>query len=311
MTSQMVTPPAVTVRVPAKVNLELLVGPLREDGFHTLSTVYQAVGIFDEVTVEPADAPALSVAGRTAAGVPSDESNLAARAAVALAEHAGVEAPVRIRIRKDIPVSGGMAGGSADAAGTLLACDQLWGLGLGQDELAGVAADLGSDVPFLLHGGTAIGSGRGELLVPVLARGRFHWVFVLADEGLSTPEVYAECDRLRVHPPAEEPTPSPALVSALRSGDAHGLAPVLTNDLQDAAVSLRPDLGEVLEAGMAFGALGGIVSGSGPTVAFLTESSESAIDLAVSLTASGVAKDVRRATGPVHGAQVMAGPRLV
>ncbi len=308
MASAMLTPPAVTVRVPAKVNLELLVGPARADGYHALSTVYQAVGIFDEVTVEAAPAPGMTLSGRSAERVPSGEDNLAARAACDLADHAGLEESVHITIRKDIPLAGGMAGGSADAAASLLACDQLWGLGLNQAELAEVAAGLGSDVPFLLAGGTAIGSGRGELLAPVLTRGTFHWVFVLSEAGLSTPEVYAECDRLRGEAPAEDPTPTPELVSALRSGDPRELAPLLANDLQPAALSLMPPLADVLEAGSAFGALGGVVSGSGPTVAFLTEGTEAALDLAVSLTASGVAHDVRRAVGPVHGAQVMAGP---
>lgn len=309
MSSAMVSSPAVTVRVPAKVNLELLVGPLRDDGYHALSTVYQAVSLFDDVTVEHAERPEVAVTGRAADGVPQDSTNLALRAATVLARRAGADHSVRVSIRKDIPVAGGMAGGSADAAAALVACDQLWGLSTPKEELEEIAGELGSDVPFLLHGGTAIGSGRGELLAPVLARGTFHWVFVLSDEGLSTPEVYAECDRLRGSMPVDDPAPSPALVSALRTGDAHALASVLSNDLQDAAISLRPDLEEVLEEGMRFGALGGIVSGSGPTVALLADSTESAIDLAVSLTASGVAQDVRRATGPVHGAQVLAGPR--
>lgn len=311
MTSAMLTPPSVTVRVPAKVNLELLVGPLRDDGYHMLSTIYQAVGLFDDVTVGYADEPGVSVLGRTADGVPTDSTNLAARAAALLADRSGIEDPVHISIRKDIPVSGGMAGGSADAAAALVACDQLWGLGTSKEDIEDIASELGSDVPFLLHGGTAIGSGRGELLAPALGRGTFHWVFVLSDDGLSTPQVYAECDRLRGDAPVDDPAPSPALMSALRTGDAQALASVLANDLQDAAVALRPALGDVLEAGMSFGALGGIVSGSGPTVAFLTDSTESAIDLAVSLTASGVANDVRRATGPVHGAQVLTGPRPV
>lgn len=304
MTAAPLVPGPVTVRVPAKVNLELLVGPLRDDGFHTLATVYQAVGLYDDVTVAAADDWGVSVSGALADGVPTDASNLALRAARVLADrHAG--APAHVSIRKGIPVAGGMAGGSADAAATLVALDHLWDLGLDRDELEEVATELGSDVPFLVAGGTAMGSGRGELLAPVLARGTYHWVFALADGGLSTPEVYAECDRLRAGTSVPEPVATPALMAALRTGDPHELAPQLTNDLQPAAISLRPDLGATLEAGMEYGALGGIVSGSGPTLAFLVESNEAGIDLAVALTASGAVRDVRRASGPVPGAHVI------
>jgi 4-diphosphocytidyl-2-C-methyl-D-erythritol kinase len=309
MTSAALPPASVTVRVPAKVNLELLVGPPREDGYHPLSTVYHAVGLFDEVTVSVAPRWRLTVTGPRSMGVPTDESNLALRAARQLAEAAGVEDPVHVAIRKDIPVAGGMAGGSADAAAALVACDALWGLAMTRPELEGLAAALGSDVPFLLSGGTAMGSGRGEVLAPVLARGKFHWVLALSEGGLSTPAVYAECDRLRGRAPVADPVPTPEMMTALRSGDPRALAAALQNDLQAAAISLLPALGDVLEAGMEFGALGGIVSGSGPTVAFLAESHEAALDLAVSLTASGAVQDVRRATGPAHGAHVVGGPR--
>jgi 4-diphosphocytidyl-2-C-methyl-D-erythritol kinase len=202
-----------------------------------------------------------------------------------------------------------MAGGSADAAAALVACDALWGLSLSRARLEELAAELGSDVPFLLGGGTSMGSGRGEILAPVLARGTYHWVFALSEGGLSTPQVYAECDRLRAGREVPEPSPSPKMMQALRSGDARALGAALTNDLQAAAISLMPALGDVLDAGLEFGALGGIVSGSGPTVAFLAEDHESALDLAVSLTASGAVQDVRRAIGPAHGAHVVGAPR--
>ena len=210
MTSATVPSTSATVRVPAKVNLELLVGPRREDGFHALSTVYHAVSLFDEVTVSYADEWGLEVAGPRAEGVPTDGSNLAARAAqLPRPARAGVDEPVHIRIRKDIPVAGGMAGGSADAAAALVACDHLWGLGMTREELEELAAELGSDVPFLLAGGTAMGSGRGEVLAPVLARGTYHWVFALSEGGLSTPAVYAECDRLRGRPGRARARPDP------------------------------------------------------------------------------------------------------
>lgn len=304
MTSAPLVPGPVTVRVPAKVNLELLVGPLREDGYHSLSTVFQAVSLHDDVTVSVADEWGVSVSGPLATGVPLGDDNIALRAARLLQRSREVD-PVHVRIRKGIPVAGGMAGGSADAAATLVALDHLWELGLDRDELEEAAAELGSDVPFLVSGGTAMGSGRGELLAPVLARGTYHWVFALGEEGLSTPAVYAECDRLRGTTEVPDPAPNPALMAALRTGDPHELAPQLANDLQEAAVSLRPSIGDVLASGMEYGALGGIVSGSGPTVAFLVEDNEAGIDLAVALTASGVVRDVRRATGPVHGAHVI------
>lgn len=304
MTSAPLVPAPVTVRVPAKVNLELLVGPRRPDGYHALSTVFQAVSLYDDVTVAVAPQWGVSVTGPLADGVPEDGDNLAMRAARLVETHFDVE-PVHIAIRKGIPVAGGMAGGSADAAATLVALDHLWDLDLDREELEELGSELGSDVPFLIAGGTAMGSGRGELLAPVLARGTYHWVFALAEGGLSTPAVYAECDRLRGSEQVPDPVANPALMSALRSGDPHELAPQLANDLQEASLSLRPDLAEVLSAGMEYGALGGIVSGSGPTTAFLVENNEAGIDLAVALTASGVVRDVRRASGPVHGAHVI------
>jgi 4-diphosphocytidyl-2-C-methyl-D-erythritol kinase len=310
MTSAPLPPPSsVTARVPAKVNLELVVGPPRHDGYHPLATVFHAVALYDEVTVAPSEAWEVTVVGPQSLGVPTDGSNLALRAARTLAEAAGLDEQVQITIHKDIPVAGGMAGGSADAAATLVACDALWGLSLPRAELERLAADLGSDVPFLIGGGTAMGSGRGESLAPVLARGTYHWVFALSENGLSTAEVYAECDRLRRGRPVPDPVPSPEMMTALRSGDPRALAAALHNDLQAAALSMRPALGDVLDAGLEFGALGGIVSGSGPTVAFLAENNEAALDLAVSLTASGAVQDVRRATGPAHGAHLLAGAR--
>ena len=227
---------------------------------------------------------------------------------VARARVTGIDTAVHITIRKGIPVAGGMAGGSADAAAALVACDRLWELGMAREELEEIGADLGSDVPFLVAGGTAIGSGRGERLAPVLARGTFHWVFALAEGGLSTPTVFAEIDRLRAGRDIPEPSPTPELMGALRSGDPTQLALHLRNDLQEAAIALRPGLQEVIDDGLEFGALAGIVSGSGPTVAFLARDHETALDLAVALTASGAVRDVRRAHGPVHGAHVIPGP---
>jgi 4-diphosphocytidyl-2-C-methyl-D-erythritol kinase len=302
----------VMARVPAKVNLELMVGPLRADGFHHLATVFQAIGLHDDITVEPADDWGITVNGPYADLVPADGTNLALRAALLLADRAGLDVPVHITIDKDIPVAAGMAGGSADAAGALLACDALWGLWSSRSALEDLAAELGSDVPFALLGGTAMGSGRGDQLAPVLGRGHYSWVLALSDIGLSTPQVYAECDRLRASRRVPEPAPSAAMMTALRSGDAAFLGRALSNDLQPAALSLQPRLEEVLRTGLDNGALGGIVSGSGPTVAFLVSDTESSLDLAVALTASGAAPAVKRAVGPVRGAHLItaaSGPR--
>ena len=312
MSSAAPSPQSVTARAPAKVNLELMVGPLGPDGFHHLATVFQAVGLHDDVTVEPADDWGITINGPYADLVPADGTNLALRAARLLADTAGIEVPVHITIDKDIPVAAGMAGGSADAAGALLACDALWGVWTPRTALEDLAAELGSDVPFALLGGTAMGSGRGDQLAPVLGRGRYSWVLALSDVGLSTPDVYAECDRLRSKLRVPEPTPSASMMTALRSGDAASLGRALSNDLQPAALSLQPRLEEVLRAGMDNGALGGIVSGSGPTVAFLVLDTEGSLDLAVALTALGVAPSVKRAVGPVRGAHILtaaSGPR--
>ena len=294
-----------TVRAPAKVNLELRVGAPRADGYHELATVFHAVALFDEVQALPADDVTLTVEGSQAELVPLDGTNLALRAAVLLADRVGVDDGVHLHVRKGIPVAGGMAGGSADAAAALVACDALWRTGLSRDDLHVLAAELGSDVPFALLGGTAIGTGRGESLTPALARGEYHWVVALADHGLPTPEVYREIDRLRAADDVPEPEISDALMQALRAGDAPALGEALANDLQPAAFSLHPALERTLAVGYQAGALGGVVSGSGPSVVFLAAGPEHALDVAVALTASGVAAGVRRTTGPVAGARIV------
>lgn len=300
----------VTVRVPAKVNLELAVGGPRADGFHELATVFHAVSLFDEVTATGSETVEVSVDGPQAGLVPLDGNNLAVRAALLLARRCGIDDGVHLHIRKGIPVAGGMAGGSADAAAALLACDVLWHTGLSRDELRELAAELGSDVPFGLLGGTAIGTGRGERLTPALARGSFHWVVALSSGQLSTPAVYREIDRLRAGRAVPEPRVSDRVMQALRAGDAHALGDALSNDLQPAALSLDPQLERTLAVGLEAGALGGLVSGSGPTVVFLVEGPEQALDLSVALTATGVADDVRRAHGPVPGARVVDSPTV-
>jgi 4-diphosphocytidyl-2-C-methyl-D-erythritol kinase len=305
---------SVTVRVPAKVNVQLGVGGLRTDGFHGLANVFLAVGLHDEVTAAPAargTGVRITVSGPDASQVPLDESNLAARAARLLAERHGLEPDVHLHIAKDIPVAGGMAGGSADAAGALLACDALWGTNSSREELLALGAELGSDVPFALVGGAALGRGRGELLTPLEVGGTFHWVFAVADGGLSTPAVYRECDRLReaagtgaTVDSVPDPEPSAGLLDALRRGDTLALAASVSNDLQAAAVSLRPALTDALRTGTAAGALASLVSGSGPTCAFLTRDAESASAVAEALNASGHCRVARPTTAPAPGAGV-------
>ncbi|WP_340560823.1 4-(cytidine 5'-diphospho)-2-C-methyl-D-erythritol kinase [Streptomyces sp. GSL17-111] len=296
---------SVTVRVPAKVNAQLAVGPPRADGFHDLATVFLAVGLHDEVTATPADALRITCSGPDAAQVPLDASNLAARAARLLADRHGRAPDVHLHIAKDIPVAGGMAGGSADAAGALLACDALWGTRTPHSELLELCAELGSDVPFSLLGGAALGQGRGERLTPLDVGGTFHWVFAVADGGLSTPAVYRAFDGLAAGRAVPPPEPSAALIDALRTGDVHALAAHLGNDLQPAALSLRPSLADTLAAGTAAGALAALVSGSGPTCAFLAADASSAAKVAEALATSGTCRTTRLAPSPVPGATLL------
>lgn len=298
---------SVTVRAAAKINLHLGVGRAREDGFHPLDTVYQAIGIHDDLTLSVADG--LSLTTHVAdhidpAAVPGGPDNIVLRAARLLAEHAGREATGAFEVRKDIPVAGGMAGGSADAAAALVACDRLWDLRTSDDDLLALAARLGSDIPFSLVGGTARGVGRGELVTPVEDPASWWWVAVPSTEGLSTPAVYRHFDAL--HPDAPEaPASAEPLLAALATGEPLRLARALHNDLQEPAIDLRPELGDLIARGEAEGALRGLVSGSGPTVVFLCDSADGARETAVGLAGAGHGV-VLTATGPVAGAHVLA-----
>ena len=299
---------SVTVRVPAKVNLQLSVGPRESDGYHQLVTVFQAISIFDDVTIrigEQGSGVNLTVSGDQIHGVPTDSSNLVVKAVELIAEKFELDIDVSIDIKKSIPVAGGMAGGSADAAAAIVAIDELYSIEMTREEMHSIASKLGSDVPFLLSGGTAIGQGRGDQLTAALSRGTYHWVLALSSVGLSTPAVYGECDRLRQGLDISEPQISDALMQALLSADPSAVGKLLINDLQPAACSLRPALRLILDVGQEYGALGAIVSGSGPTVAFLVSDEEHGLDLAVALSASGVVGSVTRAYGPVHGAKVI------
>ncbi len=268
---------AVTVSVPAKLNVGLAVGSRRPDGYHHIDTIFSSLDLYDTVRAEPADMLSLTIAGPQAASVPDDAGNLAWRAAALLAERSGRRPAVALRIDKRIPVAAGLAGGSADAAGALLACDQLWQLTTPPARLRELAAELGSDVGFALTGGLARGGGRGEQLAE-LAGPALHWVLAAATGELSTPAVYAEFDRQR--PAADGPRLPDGLVEAVRAGEPDAVAPLLHNDLQPAALALAPYLAQTLADGLAAGALAGLVSGSGPTCAFLATDAGHARELA-------------------------------
>jgi 4-diphosphocytidyl-2-C-methyl-D-erythritol kinase len=300
----------VHTRAPGKVNVFLKVGAVMDDGYHDVATAYQAVSLYEDVRAYPADDFSVEFTGSIdTSGLTTNGSNLAIKAARTLARRAGYRGGVHLEIEKNVPIAGGMGGGSADAAATLLACDTLWGTEATKDELLAIAAKLGADVPFSFTGGTAIGTGRGDQLSSALAKGQFHWVFAIADFGMSTPGVYKELDRHRdrhaqdIFPASHQPTVDTNVLQALRAGDATMLAESLHNDLQAPALHLAPGLGRVLELGEENGALAGIISGSGPTVAFLVADSDSALELQVALSASRL--NAVRATGPVHGARII------
>ncbi|QSB05512.1 4-(cytidine 5'-diphospho)-2-C-methyl-D-erythritol kinase [Natronoglycomyces albus] len=304
----------VRVTVPAKINLHLGVGDLRADGFHDLTTVYQAISLYDTVTVSTSDRSGLriTVTGEGADQVPTDERNLALKAAKLLGIYGHISPAAVIHLDKRIPVAGGLAGGSADAAATLVACAQLWNLRLSDIELEKLAAGLGSDVPFCLRGGIALGTGRGEELNHDLkAAATYHWVVATSQAHISTPECYREVDRLRANDIGRYSYHVQPLLKALEAGlPAEEIAPLLVNDMEAAAVSLRPELSSLMHAGLDAGALAAHVSGSGPTVLFLARDEAHARSLAKSPKLRASAKALHVAHGPVAGpAEQLTGSR--
>ena len=308
----------VRVKAPGKVNVSLEVGPLRPDGYHSVASVYLAVSLYEEVAATSTEAPGITVSlsrastvDLDAADIPLDGNNLAYKAAAIMADVSERPTGVHLEITKRVPVAGGMGGGSADAAATLLACDALWNSGLSREELAHLAAELGADVPFSLLGGTAVGLGVGDELSPALAKAQTHWVLVTADYGLPTPEVYRTLDRLRDAGGirAAEPTGvDPKILTALRGGDAEALGRVLVNDLQRASIELAPALRDTLGIGESHGAIAGIVSGSGPTVALLADDPVAAEGLAADLRHYGLT--ALAVHGPVPGARIISDTHL-
>jgi len=297
----------VTVRTPAKINLGLSVGAPAPDGWHPVATIYQAVSLYDEVKARPADDGdfTITVTGEGQDVVPLGDDNLAVKAARLLAKEAEIDSGVALSIHKTIAVAGGLAGGSTDAAGALVACDALWGTNATRDDLWRLADELGADVPFCLTGGIAVGTGRGENISPVLARGSYEWVLAYAEGGLPTPDVYAELDKIRGDDEVAEPAVPDDLMTALRSGDPYAVGPALHNDLEPAALRLRPALRRTMSLGEEYGALGTLISGSGPTCLFLASDEDHAVDIAVALSSSGMCRSVQRASGPVPGARLI------
>lgn len=297
---------SVTLKVPAKINLQLSVGPLKSDGYHELATVFQAVSLYDEVKISKAASGSgitLKISG--AKDLPTDSTNLAWKAAEIMANRFGCGTDLEIQIKKEIPVAGGMAGGSANAAAVLIGMDALFDLKIARSELMTIGATLGADVPFAIMGNVAIGRGHGDQLNSVLSRGNYLWVLAFSNQGLSTPAVYKECDRLRAGMNIANPTINDSLLQALASGDAKLLGKSLVNDLQAAACSLKPSLRLILDVGNEYGALGSIVSGSGPTVAFLVSDQDHALDLTVALSGSGVVSNAISVNAPVSGAKII------
>jgi 4-diphosphocytidyl-2-C-methyl-D-erythritol kinase len=298
----------VHVRAPGKLNLFFEVGDAGDDGYHEVASLYQAVSLYEDVWATRGDGFTIAVSGDVdVSTVPLDGRNLAVRAAQLVTRAVGWDGGIHLDIHKGVPVAGGMGGGSADAAAALVAVNELIGAGLSSAELQELGAELGADVPFALLGGTAVGTGRGDELAPALARGRFDWVLVRSDGGLSTPDVYRELDRLRaeadITPDRAMPSVDPAVLRALRSGDAADLGAAIRNDLELAAVTLMPSLSGVLAAGIREGALGALVSGSGPTVALLAQGDAAGRSLATRLEDAGL--HAVHAHGPVPGARLV------
>lgn len=315
----------VTAVAPGKVNVSLRVGPAREDGYHEVATLYLAVSLHEEVTAVPRgdSTVTVSISERSAftdvqhrdaesgelvaAAIPVDERNLAHQAATVLRDRLGLSTGVDLIITKNVPVAGGMGGGSADAAATLVACSALWEAGLSKEQLAEIGAELGADVPFAILGGAAVGQGVGDELSPLLARGELHLVVVPSNTGLATPEIYRKLDAMREEQGvrAEEPELDPDLVRAVCAADAELVATLMANDLQAPAVASLPSLEEMMDAGLVEGALQGIVSGSGPTVVFLARDAESAGHLATGLQERTDVWAIP-VTGPAPGARLLA-----
>ncbi len=281
--------PTVAAKAPAKINLILRVGSPDNSGYHPLVTVFQAVDIWDEVAVSPADSDHLEIEGSVAlSGVPTDQTNIVWRAVEALSAVKGNREPLAIRITKTIPVAGGMAGGSADAAATLVALNELWQLGRTPQQLADIAATLGADVPFSVAGGLALGEGRGDVLTPLTRQQPIHVVVVTSPLALSTPLVYKTLDDLRGAGARTLGALTEAELASVTGDDLDRLAGVVVNDLQAATLQLAPAVQDNLDVLSETGALAALVSGSGPTVFGLCRDQDHASHVADTLRRRGL-----------------------
>jgi 4-diphosphocytidyl-2-C-methyl-D-erythritol kinase len=288
------TASSISASAPGKVNLFFAVGALGDDGYHQVVSVYQALNLREVVTVQFAESWQVLVTGsipvEQLAQVPTSQENLVVRAAKVLLDKFAVaeDRAVNFHIFKNVPVAGGMGGGSADAAAALLAVNELANLNLSNADLHRLGSELGADVPFSLLGGTAVGTGHGTALEQITNVKQLNWVLVTNPRGLSTPSVYRKLDEIRAaknQDPTKVSTPKvpQELISALQSGNPQVIAKLLHNDLQEAAVALMPELTETMNAGLAAGALAAMVSGSGPTVALLALDKDHADSIATSL----------------------------
>lgn len=289
---------SVVASSPAKVNVFFAVGAFLKNGFHEVASCYQALSLREVLSVSLEGRFSIDFAGPyealSNATVPTDATNLVYKAGLALKRVNTNVLPqsVAFVIHKSVPIAGGMAGGSADGAAALVALDSLFESDLGP-KLLKLAANLGSDVPFSMLGGTAIGTGRGEKLSKIETDAILHWVMTPSQVGLSTPDVYRKLDILRTEAGVdvsalEKPEVPSELVAALVSGDALEVSKYMHNDLEIAALALRPELADTIEAGRKAGALKSMVSGSGPTIAHLAKDRIHAEQIASRLAAAGL-----------------------
>ena len=280
------------LRTSAKVNLALEVLGKRGDGYHEIATVLQAVDLFDRLTMETADILSLHADDPE---LPTDDGNLVMRAARLLQKTAGIEKGARLRLQKRIPVAAGLGGGSSDAAATLLGLNRLWGLRWPRARLQELAVELGMDVPFFLGTGRAVARGRGERLQVLPGGGGYALVLVNPRTPLSTREVYGRVPG-GWH---AEPTGTERVIEALRRRNVAALAAALTNNLERVVEPVLPVIGRMKAALLAAGALGAIMSGSGPTVFGLARSLDHARQVRSRVSRAGWACwAVRTNSGP-------------
>jgi 4-diphosphocytidyl-2-C-methyl-D-erythritol kinase len=286
----------ITASAPGKINLYFAVGPKLENGYHEVCSVYLALNLREEVSVTKATDLKIGVSGtiNNLESVPTDESNLVVKAAKLVTEET-----LSFGIQKQVPIAGGMGGGSADAAASLMATSELFGTELPANSVA-----LGADVPFALMGGVALGTGVGENLTPLPMHGKLHIVLIPSEGQLSTPVVYNHLDELRESAalvPDSAPTEPTELIEALKHGHVEEVAKHAHNDLQWAALSLKPELQDTIDRAKAAGALAAMVSGSGPTVFAIAKDEISANKIATEFGGSAIVT-----TGPSAGAKIEA-----